>query len=229
MARTVRGPRLGGPRMRPIRFTAHVLFALLTLSIFSLRASAQSDPLNQVGYPTFMTSWPVQLGSTNISNGDLHQEIPFASFPQRGGRTLAAGLVYDSRIWQIVNNAWQPTNIPSSQGGWRFMSTSLPGTVSYASGMSGTFICNGHSVLKRAWADASTQIWGPPLRNYLAASPLRAVGVSRDMGGISASSKPATNMGVGATLPQRNSSQRARMNLVSGRRERSRIILVVPR
>ena len=37
------------------------------------------------------------------------------------------------------------------------------------------------------------------------------------------------NMGVGATLPQRASSHPARMNFVSGRSDRSRIILVVPR
>src|SRR5258708_5380158 len=68
-----------------------------------------------------------------------------------------------------------------------------------------------------------------PLASYFVASAIRAVGVSRDMGGISSSSSPATNMGVGATLPHRNNSQRARMNLVSGRSERSRISLVVPR
>src|SRR5256885_15201392 len=80
-----------------------------------------------------------------------------------------------------------------------------------------------------AGADSSEHFQRSLLRNYLAASALRAVGVSRDIGGISASSKPATNMGVGATRPQRFNSQRARMNLVSGRRERSRIIFVVPR
>src|SRR5205807_4106514 len=73
-----------------------------------------------------------------------------------------------------------------------------------------------------AGADSSEHFQRSLLRNYLAASALRAVGVSRDIGGISASSKPATNMGIGATRPQRFNSQRARMNFVSGRRERDR-------
>ena len=64
---------------------------------------------------------------------------------------------------------------------------------------------------------------------YPAARTIRFVGVSRDIGGISARSIPATNMGVGATLPQRFRSQRARINFTSGRSERSRTSFVVPR
>src|ERR1700739_3923699 len=54
-------------------------------------------------------------------------------------------------------------------------------------------------------------------------------GVSRDIAGTSVSSRPATNIGNGAPRPQRLSSQRARMNLISVRNERSRTIFVWPR
>ena len=45
----------------------------------------------------------------------------------------AAKLVYDSRIWQVVNGAWQPTNVANSQGGWRFVTTADPGAVTETS------------------------------------------------------------------------------------------------
>src|SRR5437016_6412427 len=69
----------------------------------------------------------------------------------------------------------------------------------------------------------------PALSPYLAAIAALFPGVSRDIGGTSVSSNPTTNIGSGAPLPHRLSSQRARVNLISGRDDRSRIILDCPR
>ena len=62
---------------------------------------------------------PFELGFVNVANGNLHIEIPLASFPQRGSApTLTYKLVYDSRIWQPVDTGsayvWQPTAIPGN-------------------------------------------------------------------------------------------------------------------
>ncbi len=82
-------------------------------------ATAQDNVL-QAGSPTFTTAWPVTLGFIDVSNGNLHLEIPLGTFPQRAGRTFTARLAYDSRIWQPVFNGtttvWQPTNVANSQG-----------------------------------------------------------------------------------------------------------------
>src|SRR3979490_570688 len=68
----------------------------------------------------------------------------------------------------------------------------------------------------------------PSPATYFVASAIRVVGVSRDIGGISSSSKPASHIGLSASLSQLVSSQPARMNFVSRRRERSRISFRLP-
>jgi hypothetical protein len=85
--------------------------------------------LNATGSPTFNTPAELEMGFVNLGNGNLHLEIPFKSFPQRGAIPLNVGMVYDSRIWQIVNGAWQPANVPNSMAGWRFATSVDPGTV----------------------------------------------------------------------------------------------------
>lgn len=88
-------------------------FVLSTLAV-------GQDYLTRVGRPTFSTPEPVELGFIDLSNGNLHLEIELGSFPQRGRIPYSARLIYDSRIWKVVNNAWQPTNVANSWGGWRF-------------------------------------------------------------------------------------------------------------
>ncbi len=116
--------------MRPFRVAICAVFlALLPSTIF-----AQSY-LTQIGSPTFTTAEPVELGYVNVGNGNLHNQVLMTSSPQRGARSFSAGLMYDSRIWQIsASNAWQPTNVLNSQGGWRFVTSVDPGTVNYLSG-----------------------------------------------------------------------------------------------
>jgi RHS repeat-associated protein len=117
------------------------IFAILCCSPVLTRGQSY---LSQIGSPTFTTAESVELGYVNVANGNLHQAIPIVSLAQRGSRPFAAMLVYDSRIWTIsTSNAWQPTNVPNSQGGWRFVTSVDPGTVNYLTG-SGT--CELHGV-----------------------------------------------------------------------------------
>jgi len=57
----------------------------------------------------------------------------------------------------------------------------------------------------------------------------RRVDVSSDIGGTSSKVNSATNIGVGATRPQRFNSHLARRNFTSDRSETSSTIFVVPR
>ncbi len=115
--------------------TGKLAFSLLICLFGTWTVSAQSYLL-QTGRPTFSTTWPVHSGFINIPNGNLHLEIPLATFPQRGGHTFSAKLVYDSRIWKTVFNGitytWQPTNVAGSQGGWRFVTTADVGRVIFS-------------------------------------------------------------------------------------------------
>jgi RHS repeat-associated protein len=86
------------------------------------------------GTPTFTAAMPVEMGFVNVANGNLHIEIPLASFPQRGRLSYNARLVYDSLIWKITSNAWQPTNVPNSMGGWRLITGGEPGAVTFVTG-----------------------------------------------------------------------------------------------
>src|SRR6185437_11691150 len=73
--------------------------------------------------------YPIENGYLNLANGNPHLEFDLGTFPQRGRRSLSVKLVYDGRIWQVVNGAWQPTNVDNSQGGWRLVTTADPGAV----------------------------------------------------------------------------------------------------
>src|ERR1041384_4809640 len=99
----------------------------LLILITSMVAAAQYTAAT--GTPTFTTALPIEMGFTNVANGNLHIEIALASFPQRGSLSYNARLVYDSLIWKITSNAWQPTNVANSMGGWRLITGGEPGTV----------------------------------------------------------------------------------------------------
>ena len=109
------------------------LFVVIAMLVCTSVARAQY--LQETGSPTFTTPESVPMGFVNVANGNLHLEIPLGAFPQRGGGSLVAKMVYDSRIWKIVDNgtsqSWQPTNIPGTPGleqylGWRFVITGAP-------------------------------------------------------------------------------------------------------
>lgn len=114
--------------LQRIRIVA--VLCLSTAAFFLGSIAAAQSYLTQVGNTTFSTTIPVELGHYDASTGDLHLQIALGMWPQRGGRTLTASLVYDSRIWYISGSSWQPGNIPGSQGGWRF-ETALGGTATH--------------------------------------------------------------------------------------------------
>src|SRR5690242_815173 len=114
-------------------YRATVWIFLVALSL-GYAASLPAQYLQETGSPTFAAKEDIPMGFVNVANGNLHIEIPFLASPQRGGRTLLGKMVYDSRIWKIVDNgisqSWQPTNVPGTQVGipgaqlgWRFIYT----------------------------------------------------------------------------------------------------------
>lgn len=116
-----------------------VLPLLLLSFALALGTSGQAQTyLDSTGAPTFTTAFPVENGFINLSNGNLHLEIPLASYPQRGKLGYTAKMVYDSRIWTPANLGsglkWYPVNVPNSQGGWRFVDSANTGEVSETSG-----------------------------------------------------------------------------------------------
>jgi hypothetical protein len=131
-----------------------IAFAIMLMILLSCASSAQTY-LNATGTPTFVTLSTVENGFVNFGNGNLHLEIDLGTFPQRGRVKLAAKLVYDSRIWQVVNGTWQPTNVANSQGGWRFVTTADPGAVTETSTST---VCNGTQVIQ-TW---QTFVWTDP-------------------------------------------------------------------
>src|SRR6266403_1991583 len=116
-----------GRKLAPIA-GSRTAIALLILAIAASPSRAQNY-LTQGGSPSFTTAQQVELGFINLSNGNLHLEIPLSSFPQRGTVPFAAALAYDSRIWRQVGTTWQPTNVLNSQGGWRYLDQGVTGSV----------------------------------------------------------------------------------------------------
>jgi len=103
---------------------------LLWTTLFAGRAYGQSfaQYLQKTGSPTLAATERVPMGYVNVANGNLHIEIPSVSIPQRGGHASVAKMIYDSRIWKIVDDGsgglmWVPTN--AGARGWRYSSTGL--------------------------------------------------------------------------------------------------------
>ena len=90
------------------------------------------------GNPTASAMIPVESGFINLANGNLHLDIPFATYNLRGGLVRHAGFVYDSSIWHGVTNTggsrqWMPNNVldshlQASWGGWRYADEYIPNT-----------------------------------------------------------------------------------------------------
>ncbi|HKW76518.1 MAG TPA: hypothetical protein VJN64_13400, partial [Terriglobales bacterium] len=117
--------------MSRIRSKACIASVILLLFLQVFISPAEAQYTTATGTPTFTTALPVEMGFTNVANGNLHLEIPLASFPQRGRLVYNARLVYDSLIWKISGGAWQATNVPNSMGGWRLLTGGESGTVTY--------------------------------------------------------------------------------------------------
>jgi hypothetical protein len=109
-------------------------FWVVWLGILSLSVTARAQTyLENIGAPTFTTALPVENGSINAANGNLHLEVPLGSYPQRDGSSATYRLVYDSAIWSSASGSWQPNNVVQPDtfstvwGGWRFVATPYTG------------------------------------------------------------------------------------------------------
>jgi len=110
-------------------FRVSALLTVVLSTIIPASVARAQSYLNATGTPTFTTALPVEMGFVNVANGNLHLEIPLASFPQRGTLRYNARLVYDSSIWKNSGGTWQPTNVANSMGGWRLLTGGEAGSV----------------------------------------------------------------------------------------------------
>ena len=113
-----------------------VLASLFALVSFVSSSAQVGDP--GPGFPVTGLQIPVEMGSIDAANGNLHLEIPLGNFTQKGNLPLPVKLVYDSKIWNITDDgsglSWQPNNIQSthspfaSPGGWRLVAGQIQDT-----------------------------------------------------------------------------------------------------
>lgn len=118
------------------RSSLFVLASVLVVVVINCGRLEAQDYVYQTGLPAFTTAQPVPLGIVDVSNGNLHIEIPIASAPVRGKVQFSGKLVYDSRVWTPFFNGtstvWSPTNAPGTQGGWRYVTTADIGSLYHA-------------------------------------------------------------------------------------------------
>jgi YD repeat-containing protein len=140
-------------------------------------AAAQQNYLEQLGPPQAGTVIPVELGNINLTNGDLHLEVPLGSFAQRGKFTYEANLVYDSRIW--ISGQWSPTFLQSyrpfnvsdghgnyAMGGWRLV-VSIDNKASNWGAQTLTGSCN-NDLGNNSWFRWTSFSWaGPDGANHI--------------------------------------------------------------
>ena len=108
--------------------SGQLLFAVVLVAIvFATPSSGQQSFMDEPGIPRFTTSFPVEHGVINLANGNLHIEIPIATYPQRGNlKPLRARLVYDSRLWsvgtELINGGqfWQRSSAGGAIAGGDF-------------------------------------------------------------------------------------------------------------
>jgi len=129
---------------------SHRIPAFLFLVIFflvALPAVAQFAPngySDEPGIPASTTAFNVENGFINLSDGNLHLEIPIGSYPQRGStKSLRSRLVYDSRFWTFDPNTddrpsgWQPNGVNIGPmyiaSGWRLIAEGQVGRPSMTS------------------------------------------------------------------------------------------------
>lgn len=123
-----------------MRIIVRVLCLFTALGGIPMVLGAQSD-LFAGGRPSASPQYPVEHGSINLANGNLHLEIPIATHKQRGQIPTVARFVYDSSIWHGVTDSsghkqWMPDNITNHPGGWRFESLeSVFGSAGNSSGV----------------------------------------------------------------------------------------------
>jgi len=107
------------------------------LAILASQTLIGQSTLTSVGKPTGSAIFPIEHGFVDLSNGNVHLEIPIEGYKQRGDVSVQAAWIYDSNIWSFSINpttgkptTWEPYNVldfyaHDSYGGWRF--NYLPG------------------------------------------------------------------------------------------------------
>jgi len=101
-----------------MRRALRVGIELTLLAAFASLPAMAQNYLYGTGNPAWGINIPIDNGFINVSNGNVHMEIPVGNLPQRGGLPLTESVVYDSRIWTIVNNGTSNSFQPASGGGW---------------------------------------------------------------------------------------------------------------
>ena len=105
---------------------------ILVLGLFAGPASEAVSCQGYVyatGSPVFSSQLPIDHGSISLNNGNVHLEIPLPAAPQRGGDLqYSSKLVYDSRIWTILQTGsssykWSATNGGGTAGGWVYQAS----------------------------------------------------------------------------------------------------------
>ncbi len=93
-----------------------LFFSVISVFLLILPSKAMAQAyLHSTGFPSFSVVQPVAGGGIDLSNGNLHIEIPVGTYKQRGGGVITQSFTYDSRIWQInTSNAWAP----DTTAGW---------------------------------------------------------------------------------------------------------------
>jgi hypothetical protein len=92
-------------KMTPTRMSKTYLLLAVSLLLFVLPYQSHAQAyLHSTGFPGFSVIHPVEGGGIDLSNGNLHIEIPVGTYKQRGGSILRQSFTYDTRIWQINTN-----------------------------------------------------------------------------------------------------------------------------
>ncbi len=120
-----------------IQLTLLVAFANLT-------AVAQNY-LYATGNPVWGINLPIENGFINVANGNVHIEIPIGNQPQRGSLPLTESVIYDSRIWAIVNSGTSYSFQAASGGGWTFGGSAYGGVGMDESQVNESVPCSGSS------------------------------------------------------------------------------------
>ena len=107
-------------------FMWRLSFLLACLILGTAQTANAQDSVYSYGLNVDSVPLPVENGYVDALNGNLHLEIPITALQERGRVPFVAKFEYDSHIWQQVAPVgpvlWQPTNIPNSNGGWRYVS-----------------------------------------------------------------------------------------------------------
>lgn len=95
-----------------------VVFCVALLLLCLVAPGTAQTYLNSPGFPAFVTPVPVENGSINVANGNLHIEIPLGVFSQRSNFQAQAKVIYNSRIWYIATNGTSQYWAAAGDGGY---------------------------------------------------------------------------------------------------------------